>query len=304
MKREDVILDWVKVEKPLNFEKNFGNFHPVECEIGFGDGAFLLHKAQSHPDRNYIGIDYSIVSVRKASKKIEKQGLNNVKLIHLDADSAFHLLIPECSLERIYINFPDPWPKKRHEKRRLLDRSFNLLTASRAKKNARMHILTDDPFYRDFILEEVQHYRVWRPVFENGYRINPDGYFQTKYEKKWRSMGKEIYYLEFKKVVHPAVDRLIEEASIPDEVVLPVSMDRLREFIHKPLMFNHSVAKIMGIKEHPDGIKLDVVLKDYTLFQKKNLLVIPESNSIRLIIPEDVFKGKSLELLLKSISEQ
>ena len=304
MKRENVVLDWVKLEKPLNLEEIFGNTNPVDCEIGFGDGAFLIHSAQTKPNRNYLGIDYSIVSVRKTSKKIEKYGLNNIRLIHLDADSAFHLLIPECSLERIYINFPDPWPKKKHEKRRLLDRSFNLLTASRAKKNAIMHILTDDPFYRDFILEEVQHYRVWRPIFENGYRISPEGYFQTKYEKKWRSMGREIYYMEFKKVVHPAVDRKIEEVPIPTEIILPVSMDQFKRFFHKPIIFDHSLAKIMGIKESADGIRIDIVLKDYTLFQKRNLFVKQSDTNIKLIIPDDVFRGKSLELLIKSISGQ
>ena len=301
----EFVLGWVKEKKPLNFELLFGNNNAVQCEIGFGDGSFLVHKAKENPDKNFIGIDYSIVSTKKASKKLSNSNLSNVILINLDAESAFQLLIPECSLEYIYVNFPDPWPKKKHHKRRLIDRSFSLLTASRSKKDGGLIIVTDDPFYRDFTLEEIVHYKVWRPIFKSGFVQRNEGYFETKYERKWRSLGKKIYYMQFKKVLHPIVEHKIVEFKYNDNIKIKVKPDKLRSFVYKPITMDDYFAKIISLNHHSEGLKFDVVLKDYSLFQKKTLSLgeTPDNNTFILKTPPDLFKGFSFKLLLETIRE-
>jgi len=295
-----MLINWYNLKNPLNFLNIFGNDNPVDCEIGFGEGDFLLKKCKNEPERNFIGIEYSKVCTRKALKKINNYNLNNIRLILLDAESAFDMLIPEISLDNIYINFPDPWPKNKHEKRRLLDRDFSILTSSRLKDNGKVHILTDHTFYRDFILEEMSYYGVLRPLFNNGYKEKTDDTILTKYEKKWRSEGRKIYYIVLQKVIHPFYERKIRYEDIKDgNVKLKNDFER---FYKKAIKDNNSLAKITGIKRLQDKIEIETILKDWSLFQKCKITLIPDKmNEYKLIIPENVFRSYSLKLLLESI---
>ena len=148
----DIGLNWRELDKPVDWKTVFGNENPVDCEIGFGNGDFLVKKSELHPERNFFGIDYAIESFRRAKKKIESTKKTSIKLVCLEAKAAFIVLVPEKSFSHIYLNFPDPWPKKKHFKNRLLDREFFTIAASCSKDKGKIIIATDDPFYRDFIV--------------------------------------------------------------------------------------------------------------------------------------------------------
>jgi tRNA (guanine-N7-)-methyltransferase len=102
----------------------FGNANPVELEIGIGKGRFLLDAAQRQPEVNYVGIEWASKYLRLALGRAERRGLANVRLVHVDAREFVEFFVGSGSLQALHLYFPDPWPKKRHHKRRLFDASF------------------------------------------------------------------------------------------------------------------------------------------------------------------------------------
>ena len=106
---------WQEDARPINWSQLFGRKKPIEVEIGFGNGEFLVRQAEAHPERNFIGIELMWGSTRRALRKIKKAGLENVRLVQGDTRIAITRLFSEESIDRVYSLFPMPWPK---EKRR------------------------------------------------------------------------------------------------------------------------------------------------------------------------------------------
>ncbi len=111
----DPVLVWQAV---------FGNANPVELEIGIGKGRFLLDAAGRQPEVNYVGVEWASKYLRLALGRAERRGLANVRLVHVDAREFVEFFVGSSSLQALHLYFPDPWPKKRHHKRRLFDASF------------------------------------------------------------------------------------------------------------------------------------------------------------------------------------
>ncbi len=139
----NVELKYAHIKPPLCWEEIFGNIAPVEVEIGFGKCGFLLKIAAQYPTINFVGVESARKYYRKGITKIQRVGLRNVKLIWGEAFHVFKRYIPDNSLANAYINFPDPWPKRRHAKRRLLRAEFVSLLARKLKPNGSIEITTD-----------------------------------------------------------------------------------------------------------------------------------------------------------------
>lgn len=293
----DVGLKWRELDKPVKWENLFGNKNPIDCEIGFGNGEFLVKKSELHQDRNFFGIDYSKESFRRAKKKIEKSKRNNIRLVCLEAKAAFIVLIPERSLSHIYLNFPDPWPKKKHYKNRLLDREFLKIASSCSTDKGKIIVATDDPFYRDFILEEIAAVHLWESLFQKGWTDELSDHFTTKYEKKWKNQGKEIYYMMFQKKADPEIDFRMREYKIPEKIKLPnFSLSKLKKMEGKLIRKQDSVSKLLKISETKSGYILKVFLKDDTLIRKVDLTVSEnDKNKWELKIPKKLFRPRSLK---------
>ena len=119
--REGALLtapDPLETLQDIDWADLFGNTNPVEIEIGFGKGKFLINAAESNPEVNYLGFDYSLMCARLARKRIEKRGLKNILVCQRDVKPFLHLAFPDNSIAAFHILFPDPWHKKRHNKRR------------------------------------------------------------------------------------------------------------------------------------------------------------------------------------------
>lgn len=199
-----VVLDLHDLDFPADWREIFGREAPLDLEIGFGNGEFLIALARRHPERNYLGVEISGESLKKAARKVEKAGLSHVRLLLLDARLALLLLIPPETLENVYINFPDPWPKKRHAKRRMLSAEFLRLLASRMKPGGKLWVATDDPAFRDFVLENLREVgESFRSDHPGGYTLQRPDLPPSKYERKWAGMGKPIYYLRLTRTEHP-----------------------------------------------------------------------------------------------------
>ena len=163
-------------------------------EIGFGKGDFLIDFAKNNKDIPIIGIEKSQALVKEVSKKLTYNNITNVKLIEGLADFVFYFYIPYNSVKKVIINFPDPYPKKAHINRRLLNKKFFKLIYYKLTKDALIYIATDSDNYRDYVISELKSlnrfYKIER--FLLGFY---DQNYQTKYLRKWLKLNKKIYSL-------------------------------------------------------------------------------------------------------------
>lgn len=132
---------------PLDLTKLFTKQQPVELEIGAGDGSFLVQYAIAHPDRNFLGLERLLGRLRKIDKKSQRAGLQNVKLVRIEAAYFLQYLLPERSISAVHIYFPDPWPKRKHRKNRLVNEQFPDLVRKVLVPGGVVHLRTDDVDY-------------------------------------------------------------------------------------------------------------------------------------------------------------
>jgi tRNA (guanine-N7-)-methyltransferase len=142
-------------EQSISFESVFQNNNPVICEIGFGMGTATVEIARANPDKNYLGIEVFKAGIGRLLWEIEKSDIKNIRIIEGDAVRALTLMVAANSVEAFYIFFPDPWPKKKHHKRRLIRRPFTGLLAQKLIPGGLVYMVTDWPDYADFALGEL-----------------------------------------------------------------------------------------------------------------------------------------------------
>ena len=171
----------------LNWEEIFGNTHPVEVEIGIGKGRFLIEAAQNHLQVNYIGIERAAKYLRLAQARSLRRDLKNIRLIRADALDFIEFFVPVESVSAIHLYFPDPWPKKRHHKRRLFNKSF-LTEVERVLVNrGRLWIATDHQDYFAVMLEVLEDSSCLREIDLEWPTL------KTNYEDKYIGQGKVIH---------------------------------------------------------------------------------------------------------------
>ncbi len=192
--------NFLDIDYEPDWEAVFGNTNPLNLEIGFGVGNFLIEMAIREPDENFIGMDFYHKGIRKVITRIDRYQVPNIRIVYGDAKEKLPILFNEAELSRIYINFPDPWPKKRHHKRRLIKPAFIKNLAAKLKPGGEIHIATD---YEPYAIEILEFFEA-EPLLTNksGYRTfltQKEGIPQTKYEKKFINSGEKIFYLEFVK---------------------------------------------------------------------------------------------------------
>lgn len=155
------------------------------CEIGFGKGDHLLKQAKTYPSNHYLGIDLYKQGISKVLGEIENTNLSNIRLLEADATEIFEAQIPTHTLKHIDILHPDPWPKKRHHKRRLITSGFLKLLMTRLQPNGTCRIISDDASYTEWIHEILCSSHISFTVEENCAPI-------TKYGKKAVLVGNNI----------------------------------------------------------------------------------------------------------------
>lgn len=139
--------------KPMDFEAIFGNKNPVIIEIGFGMGESTLKIARENPDRNYIGIEVFLYGFSKLLANASKENISNLRLMRFDAVQVLQDMVPDNSVDGFHVFFPDPWPKKRHHKKRLIQVPFAELLASKLKSGGYIYCVTDWEDYANQMLE-------------------------------------------------------------------------------------------------------------------------------------------------------
>lgn len=191
---EFVVKEAVLFDCPGTWHDIFGNENPIHIEIGMGKGKFIHTMAKEHPDINYVGIEkYSSVLLR-AIQKMEEEPLPNLKFIRMDAEDIAKVFGKE-EVDKIYLNFSDPWPKDRHAKRRLPSKEFLARYDVILKRDSRLEFKTDNRDLFDFAVEELDP-AGWKAKVIT-YDLHSDetlmqGNVMTEYEEKFSSMGNPI----------------------------------------------------------------------------------------------------------------
>ena len=170
----------------------FGNDHPIHIEIGMGKGQFITGMAKAHPEINYIGVEMQVSVVSIALDKLIEQPLPNLKLLHVDG-SALTEYFADSEVDQIYLNFSDPWPKKRHEKRRLTYKTFLAVDEQILRPNGEIHFKTDNQGLFEYSLASFSQYgmilkQVWLDLHQSQF----EGNIMTEYEEKFSAKGNPI----------------------------------------------------------------------------------------------------------------
>ncbi|HOQ39829.1 MAG TPA: tRNA (guanosine(46)-N7)-methyltransferase TrmB [Fervidobacterium sp.] len=189
---------------PINWSEVFGNANPIIVEIGFGNGEYLGNNARSHPEKNFVGFEVSITSMKKAHDKIKD--LENVRLTTVDARFGMREFFGPRSVEKVIMNFPIPWDKHSQERRRVILPDFFDTLANVLSDNGTFELVTDVEWYTKQTIEMATSNGLFE-VLE--YIENPDRGIKTRYEQKWMKYGRNIYAVVLKKVGHVEVERLI-----------------------------------------------------------------------------------------------
>lgn len=187
------------VPECLDLEMVFGRTVPKILEIGFGMGAATAEIARNHPENDYLGIEVHTPGVGNLLRLIEEQGLSNLRVIQHDAVEVLRDMIGDAALDGVHIFFPDPWPKKRHHKRRLLQADFVRLLCAKLKPGGYLHFATDWEEYAQWTLEALNA----EPLLKNtasGYAPKPEYRPETKFERRGLNLGHGVWDIVFRRV--------------------------------------------------------------------------------------------------------
>ncbi len=189
---------------PATFGRERGRL-PLVVEIGFGRGEFLRQLAESSPETCFLGIEYSFKRVLKMARRLARTPLVNVRLLEAPAERVVAELVPRDSVAAFWINFPDPWPKKRHHRRRLVTPASVHELATRLVQGGELQLATDHVEYA----EQIDACLAGEPLLEN--RFAPDrfrrevpGRLPTAYELEWRAEGRPCHFFAYVRRGTPA----------------------------------------------------------------------------------------------------
>ena len=178
---------------PLDPIAIFGRIAPLDVDLGCGNGDLICELGRRHPERNFLGIDKLACRVAKSSRKAST--LDNVRILNVESSYAVRYLLPESSVGNFYLLFPDPWPKRRHHRRRIVTRDF-LDSIYRALENDGVfRIATDDQHYAEQIQSVAQNHSSFAIVDADDVDLP-----LTKFEGRFREQGAPIYRLALRKI--------------------------------------------------------------------------------------------------------
>ncbi len=190
-------VDWRS--GPLALNTLFDRPAPLVLDIGFGDGEALAAMAPAHPERNYLGVEVYRAGTGQLLRHIETRGITNLKVMLADAAELLREGIPSGSLAGLQLFFPDPWPKKRHHKRRMVQPAWLSLVADRLEQGGFLHMATDWAEYADWMLELTNA----EPLLENlhgGFAPDAGERPNTRFERRGLRKGHAVFDLMLERV--------------------------------------------------------------------------------------------------------
>lgn len=189
------------VSRPIKLESHFKPDAPLVLEIGFGMGSSLAEMAKNAPDTGFLGIEVHKPGIGALLALAEEQSLENIRVINHDAVEVLKEAIPDASLDRVQIYFPDPWHKARHHKRRLIQPDFVQLLRAKLKVGGILHMATDWENYAEHMLEVVDAEEGFKNCAgQNTYSPRPDYRPFTKFERRGERLGHGVWDLLYQRI--------------------------------------------------------------------------------------------------------
>lgn len=177
----------------------FGSERPLALEIGCGIGDFIVQRAQQSPETNFLAIDIYNKGCLKTCRRVDEAGLDNVRVMRLEARYLLSRYLPRECLSAIYINCPDPWPKKRHRSRRLVNREFLNLTLHYLRPGGDLYFSTDFVDYAEQVAELLPTVTGYRNSLPEPYALALPGYPTSKYMRRFLERGQPIHFIHYRK---------------------------------------------------------------------------------------------------------
>jgi tRNA (guanine-N7-)-methyltransferase len=198
---EELLPRYAVPDGPIDFRALFGRDARRTLEIGFGDGDNLAELARRHPEQDFLGAEVHRPGVGRLLLTLEADRLGNVRVLDDDVMPALTERIPDAGLDAILIYFPDPWPKKRHHKRRLLQAESADLFARKLKAGGMLHLATDWADYAQHALEVLAACPALRNnAADGGFMARPPERPETKFERRGLKLGHRVFDLMFSKI--------------------------------------------------------------------------------------------------------
>ncbi len=190
-----------KPDHSVAWEEIFSRQYPLRVEVGVGNSPFLIEVARHEPTFNYLGFEYSGKRVLKFLKKVDASGLENIRMMRVNAVSALPQAIEDGQLDHIFINFPDPWPKRRHAKKRFVQGGVIQVLTRLLRAGGGISLRTDVAYYAEQMIEVLEGCQcLVNTTGPRNFAAEPRYTFPTTYEVKFRTEGRRIHYLEYNKV--------------------------------------------------------------------------------------------------------
>lgn len=191
---EPILLDPETLPRPVNWATLFENDHPVELEIGMGKGTFLFDQARARPETNFLGIEWANWYARYAADRMRRHQLMNARCVRADANFFIREFVPDASISVLHVYFPDPWPKARHHKRRMIQESFVPVIHRILKPGGRVQVVTDHKGYWEENIEPTIRGSGLTVIDYNRPGTAGEGEFVgTNFERKYRREGRPFY---------------------------------------------------------------------------------------------------------------
>lgn len=224
-KLSSLTLPW-----PTDWAALFGARRPLIVELGFGYGAFLLHLARQHPDANVIGVEIANRCLAHVEARIAREGWPNVRVIHSTAETALHHLFEPASVWQVHINFPDPWFKKRHGHRRLMQRDTLDAMVNRLQPGGELYLATDILEYAELSAALLAETIGLENRLSTPWAAELPGRAVTRYEGKAQREGRPCYYFVYRRTATPAPPLpVVQELPMPHLVFRsPLSLDDIQ----------------------------------------------------------------------------
>lgn len=262
---------------PVDWTEHFGTARPLIVEIGFGQGQYLLHLVETHPDAHIIGLEIANQCLLKAERAIERRNLKNLRVIHTTAETALHHLFEPASLSAIHINFPDPWFKSDHKHRRLLKRQTLDAMVSRMQPGADFYLATDILEYAQMSADLLAATPGLTNKLTTPWAESLPGRIVTKYEAKARAEGRDCYYFAYQRNAQPAPQvAVIKELEMPHVILhSPQSFtEMLANFQRSEHRLDDTYINLMYAYQSVKAVLFEVYVKEPTIDQHVALLLM------------------------------
>jgi tRNA (guanine-N7-)-methyltransferase len=256
---------------PVEWRTLFGTEQPLIVEIGFGYGAFLVHLARENPNAHIVGLEVANRCLAAGEEAVEKHHLTNVRIIHSTAETALHHLFTPASIDQIHMNFPDPWFKKRHGHRRLMQRDTLDAIVSRLKPGGMFYLATDILEYAEMSAELLADTPELDNQLDTPWALSMPGRTLTKYEGKAQREGRECYYFAYQRNLLPAPHvPVVEELDMPHIVFKsPLTLDEMQEkFTEAEYHAGATHIHVMEVYRGRHVLLFEVFIKEPTIDQR------------------------------------